>query len=183
MFIKRKKDERGQALVEFSLVFPVLFLIYLVCFQFGVLLDKGLRTEMAVWPALRGSSMPTWGKWGKWYDREICVRVLFFHVCIYTEVPEGLYPRPVYSISDIKNQITSSLFKKDDVISLKYTGFSINGKPFTKAQVICNTPYLYKGSDWKMLQQVFSGIVSGNTVELKSAETSAVTDTFTIWPQ
>lgn len=182
MLLRRRKNKKGQALIEFAFILPIIFLIFLVCLQFGILLVKALRTEISLWPALRGASMPTWGKWGSWYWRDICIRILFFKHCEHIKVPEGLFPRPIYSAAGIRAQIAQDIFGKDDTVSVSYADFTMNGKTFTRAKVTCLTPFLFKGLDWEPITEIFSKIGMGN-IKLESSEAVMIKDTFSIWDQ
>lgn len=50
-------NNRGQSLTEFMLVFPLIFLVFLVAIQFILIIEKRLDVEKAVWPSLRGYAM------------------------------------------------------------------------------------------------------------------------------
>jgi hypothetical protein len=139
---------------------------------------------MAVWPALRGASIPQWGSGGQWVKHEYTMWIRIFVVPVKITfpfyLPEGFYPKPIYSQAYIQSQISQYMFGKQDVVSVGYNDFQIFGRTFTKATVTCNTPFLYQGLDWQPITVVFSDIVSGGKIKLQ-AEESMVKDVFDIW--
>lgn len=48
--------KRGQSLVEFAMVFPVLFLVVVAMIQFAIILGDQQKTQMSTWFAVRAST-------------------------------------------------------------------------------------------------------------------------------
>jgi len=60
MFNKKRKNNRGQALVEFAFILPIFFLILLFAIQVPIIIEKQEKTQMSVWMGLRSFSLVKW---------------------------------------------------------------------------------------------------------------------------
>ena len=92
----REKSKKGQALTEFVFVFPLLFLLFLIILQLGVVSEKRLCAQKSIWLALRGYSLVE----HHWYQ------------------PTGRYSR-----KELKNMVKQNFFSKDDEVNVDFTDY------------------------------------------------------------
>ena len=131
------KNKKGQSLTEFVLLFPVLFLVFLVAIQFILIIEKRLDVEKAVWSSLTGYAMV-----------------------------EYMVVQPIskYSRSELEKIIKNDCFSPDDDASVSF-GEYVGG---VSANVVSESPFLYQGMSWKMIWDVFGGMVHNKKIRMSS---------------
>ena len=135
---KKTKNNKGQALIEFAFVLPVLFLIVLFAIQVPIIIEKQEKTQMSVWMGLRSFSLV------KWY---------------------AVIPLSRYSRSESEKMVKKGgFFTSHDEVEVDFTDAVV----WAKVKVSCKTPFLFKDIGWKPLWNVFKGIVKNGKIKLES---------------
>jgi len=148
----RPRGQKAQALTEFLLLLPVMLVIILAVVQLVVLMDRNQKVQMSTWFAMRSQS----------YDSD----------------------HSYYNQGTVQDTIKKNMFGSKDSVSVGYQTspslVSLAGlmDPFMfaeeiEATVTCGTPYLFNGSSFSMLQEIFQNVVQDGKIAV-SAENQMI---------
>lgn len=85
------KEERGQSIVEFCLVIPIFFLLFLAVMQLGILLYQDVRANLTAWEVARAYLIePGRAKQGQEFFKREGMEVTLHR---FTKANEGEYLR------------------------------------------------------------------------------------------
>jgi hypothetical protein len=159
MIIKTMKDKKAQALVEFLLVFPILFLIFLFAVQAIIVLSKQQQAQASLWLGLRAHSLRT-------------------------PVTGGIGFKPKYSNAEVEHMVRKAVAGTYDNVSVsiregqKTIYENILLKHVT-LEIKNQFPYLFKGLSWRPVREVFSPWLTGDSIVVKAKGT--IEETRTWW--
>ncbi|NQT90358.1 MAG: pilus assembly protein [Candidatus Omnitrophica bacterium] len=158
--MKTIKEKKAQALVEFLLVFPILFLIFLFAFQMIVILSKQQQVQASVWLGLRSHSLRTLS-------------------------PGGIRFKPTYSKAQVETMVRKAVAGNsagDNVsVTIKEGSKTVYENILLKhVQVDINNsfPYLFKGLSWQPVREMFASWLSGDNITVKAKGTIEETRTW-----
>jgi len=137
------RNKKGQALIEFALLLPILLLVMLAVFQIQLMMEGKQKTQMATWYAIRAHSDGTSED-----DIKDKIKEVMFN--------------DDDSQFDIDFSHPSSFLTTAAVINV----FMIPQE--VKAEVTYKTPYFFKGMTWVPVAGVFSNVKS-NVIEVSSS--------------
>jgi len=140
----KNKNEKGQALVEFALLLPLLLIIAAVVFQMSLMIEAKQKTQMATWYGIRAHSEGTSED-----DIESKIKEVFFHDKDGVEVE---FSEPSYTWVDVVKAINE-----------------IMGARQVKVKVTYNAPLIVKNSTMIPMDTVLSGIVEDGKTPVSSS--------------
>ncbi|MDP8292810.1 MAG: pilus assembly protein [Candidatus Orphnella occulta] len=148
--MKTIKEKKAQAFVEFLLIFPILFLIFLFAFQMIVIISKQQQTQMSVWLGLRSHSLRTL-------------------------VPGGVGFKSTYSKAQVETMVRKAVAgnsTSDNVsVSIKESSKTVYENILLKqvqVEIKNSFPYLFKGLSWEPVRKMFGEWLSGDSVVVKA---------------
>lgn len=148
--MKKIKEKKAQALVEFLLIFPILFLIFLFTFQMIVVLSKQQQAQASVWLGLRSHSLRTL-------------------------VPGGVRFKSTYSNAQVETMVRKAVagHSTSDNVSVNIregsrTVYENILLKHVQVEIKNSFPYLFKGLSWEPVRKMFYSWLSGDSITVKA---------------
>ena len=138
-----RQKEKGQALVEFAIMLPILLIIMAVVFQISLMIDGKQKAQMATWYAIRAHSEGTSED-----DIEDTIKEDFFG-----------------GSDDVEIEFDDSSPAWIDVVSVLN---ELMGAKIIKATITYKAPLIIGDSTMIPMDEIFSGIVEDDATPVSS---------------